>query len=127
MISPLLFIASSGKKGRGVFTKESIKAKTIIEVSPVIVLSAKDRALVEQTKLFDYIFEWGKSKRLCCVALGYLSLYNHDYDANCLYWMDYEKKIMTIETVKDVKKGGELTINYNAEPNDKTVVWFDTV
>lgn len=127
MINPILFIAPSGKKGRGVFTNEDIKAKTIIEVSPVIPLSAGDRLLIEQTKLFNYIFEWGKSKKLCCIALGYVSLYNHDYDANCLYWMDYKKEIITIEAVKNIKKGSELTVNYNAEPGDKTKVWFHTV
>lgn len=126
MISSFLFIDSSGKRGRGVFTKENIKANTVIEISPVIALSVNDRAIVEQTKLFDYIFEWGKSKRLCCVALGYVSLYNHDYEANCRYWMDYEENSMTIETVREIKKGEELTINYNAEPDDKTEVWFKT-
>ena len=52
-------------------------------------------------------------------------MYNHDYDANCDYEMDYESQIMTITTVKDIKKGEELFINYNASPTDKTPVWFD--
>jgi uncharacterized protein len=32
--------------------------------------------------------------------------------------------LMTIKTVKPVKKGSELCVNYNADPNDKTPVWF---
>ena len=33
---------------------------------------------------------------------------------------------MTIKTIKPIKKGEELFVNYNADPNDKTKVWFDT-
>lgn len=125
MIVPYLTIAASSKKGRGVFTTRNISANTIIEISPVIVLSSKERAAVEETKLYNYIFEWGTSKKKGCIALGYVSLYNHDYDANCEYDMDYENELITITTVKKIKKGEELFVNYNAHPNDKTKVWFN--
>lgn len=126
MISSFLKIAPSPNRGRGVFATKSISKGTVIEISPVIVLTAAERKTIEKTKLFDYIFEWGNSKKLACVALGYVSLYNHEYSATCEYEMDFEERIMTIKTVKPVKKGEELTINYNASPNDKTRVWFDT-
>jgi SET domain-containing protein len=125
MILPILEIKSSPKRGRGVFATQNIKEKIVIEISPVIVLSAKERKIVEQTLLFDYIFEWGENKKKACVALGYISLYNHNYEANCEYEMDYKKRIMTITTVRAIKKGEELFVNYNAAPNDKTKVWFD--
>ena len=121
---PYLYISQAGKKGRGVFTKRAIPKGTVIEISPVVVLSAKDRKLVEQTKLGSYIFEWGWSKRLGCMALGYVSVYNHNYSSNCEYDMDYKKQTLTIKTVKGIKKGEELTINYNADSEDKTPVWF---
>lgn len=95
-----------------------------MEISPVIVLTAAERKDVEKTKLFDYIFEWGKSRKQGCVALGYVSMYNHDYSSNCDYEMDYDARLMTIKTVKPVKKGEELCVNYNADPNDKKLVWF---
>lgn len=125
MILSILEIKKSPNRGRGVFTKADIKAGVIIEISPVIVLSAKERKIVEQTLLFDYIFEWGENKKKACVALGYVSLYNHNYEANCEYEMNFTKKIMTITTVRNIKKGEELFVNYNAYPNDKTKVWFD--
>jgi SET domain-containing protein len=125
MIVSYLTIATSTKRGRGVFTTKNIPANTVIEISPVIVLSAKDRAVIEKTKLHDYIFEWGTSKKKGCVALGYVSLYNHDYEANCEYDMDYKKETITITTVKKIKKGEELFVNYNAKPDDKTKVWFN--
>ena len=124
MILPYLFVAPSGNKGRGVYTSKNIPANTIIEVSPVIVLSPKERKTIEETRLFDYLFEWGVSNRQGALGLGYVSLYNHSYDANCDYDMDYDSLLMTIRTVKPIKKGSELCINYNAVPDDKTVVWF---
>lgn len=125
MILPILTIAPSPKRGRGVFATDNIQPGTVIEVSPVIVLTAKERKIIEQTKLFDYLFEWGKNKKMGCVALGYVSVYNHDYSSNCEYDMDFENRTIKITTVKAVKKGEELFVNYNAEPNDKTKVWFD--
>lgn len=125
MILPILTVAPSEKRGRGVFTFEDIPANTVIEISPVLVLSANDRRLVEQTLLYDYIFEWGQDNTEACIALGYLSLYNHSYDANCEYDMEFEAATMTIRTVRAVAKGEELFINYNATANDRSPIWFD--
>ena len=125
MILPILEIKNSSKRGRGVFANDNIKQDTVIEISPVIVLTEKERKIVEKTILFDYIFEWGINKKRACVAMGYVSMYNHNYDANCEYEMDFKKRFMTIKTVKPIKKGEELFVNYNASPKDKTRVWFD--
>lgn len=124
MMLPNLFIAPSGQRGRGVFTSKAIAANTVIEISPVLVLSAKERKTIEETKLFHYVFEWGNSKKMAALGLGYISMYNHEYASNCEYEMDFDENIMTIRTVKAIRKGEELTINYNADPNDKTLVWF---
>ena len=126
MILPILVVAPSDKRGRGVFASEKIAANTIIEISPVLVLSANDRMHIEKTLLFDYIFEWGKAgKKKVCIALGYLSLYNHAYHANCDYEMDFDTDLMTIKTMRTIKKGEELFINYNAVPDDATPIWFE--
>ena len=58
-----LYIDKSNGKGRGVFTKQIIPAYTVIEISPVIVMSAEERTLLDQTLLHDYIFEWGKESK----------------------------------------------------------------
>jgi len=125
-MSPYLIIAPSDRRGRGVFSLRNIPANTIIEVSPVLVFSSVERKIIEKTKLFDYIFEWGKSKKQGCLALGYISLYNHAYESNCDYEMDFEHRLVTIRTVRKISKGEELFINYNAHPTDATKVWFDT-
>ena len=125
MILPILVVAPSELRGRGVFASEKIPAETIIEISPVLVMSAKDRKQVEKTMLFDYIFEWGVGEKQVCIALGYLSLYNHAYNANCIYEMDYDHNLITIKTVRAIKKGEELFINYNAVADDSSPIWFD--
>jgi SET domain-containing protein len=125
MISSLLTTGTSPKRGRGVFAAKNIKKGTVIEISPVIVLTEKERKTIEKTLLFHYVFEWGNDKKKAALALGYVSLYNHSYDSNCEYEMEFGKKLMTIKAVKDIKKGEELFINYNAVHNDKTKVWFD--
>ena len=62
MILPCLLVAPTDAMGRGVYTSEPIPANTLVEVSPVIVLSGEDRKLLDQTKLHDYIFEWGEDQ-----------------------------------------------------------------
>lgn len=127
MLLPHLSIQDSPNRGRGVFTSKNIAAGTVIEVSPVIALSVKERKQIEDTKLYHYIFEWGKSKRQACMALGYISMYNHSFEPNCEYEQDYELNVMTIRTIRNVKKGEELSFSYNGNPDDKTPLWFDTV
>ena len=111
--------------GRGVFTSEKLKAGTVVEISPVIVMNQSDRLLLDQTLLHDYIFEWGARRKQCCMAMGYIPIYNHSYASNCEYEMDYEAHLITIKTVHFIKKGEELCINYNGDWNDDKKVWFD--
>jgi uncharacterized protein len=125
MIKPYLYIAKSYARGRGVFTREKIAANTIIEESPVIVMDKRDREYLDKTLLHDYIFEWGTEKDKCCMALGYIPIYNHSYQSNCEYYMDYEGQMIQVKTITDIEKGGELTINYNGDWNDEKKVWFD--
>jgi uncharacterized protein len=124
-ISENIYVTATGEKGRGVFTNTNLKKNTIIEIAPVIVMSKKDRTFLDQTLLHDYIFEWGDRHNQCCMALGYVPLYNHSYRSNCEYEMNFKKQIITIKTVKAIKSGEELTINYNGDWNNGKPVWFD--
>jgi uncharacterized protein len=125
MVLPFLFIAPVAGMDRGVFTAETIEAGTVVEMSPVIVMEQKDRTEIDKTLLHDYIFEWGEDQKQCCMALGYVPMYNHSYQANCEYEMDYENRLIAIKTVKRIEAGEELFINYNGEYNDTTPLWFD--
>jgi len=127
MIKNYLQIKSAGKTGRGVFTLEQIPRGTIIEISPVIVMKKADRVNLDKTLLHDYIFEWGKLKDRCCMALGIVPMYNHSYKSNCEYFMDFEEETISIKTVRLIEKGEELTINYNGDWDDAKKVWFDVI
>jgi uncharacterized protein len=123
-ISSSIFVAKTQAMGRGVFASADIAADTIIEIAPVIVLSEKDRKLIDQTLLHDYIFEWSDSRKQCCMALGYVPLYNHSYKSNCEYEMNFRKRIISVKTVRPVKKGEELYINYNGDWDNGRPLWF---
>ncbi len=125
MILPTLVIAPTNRKGRGVFATTAIEKDTVIEISPVIVMSGEDRMLLDQTLLHDYIFEWGRGNKQCCMALGYIPLYNHSYRSNCEYHMDYDRQSISIKTVSVIKAGEELFINYNGDWDDPKKVWFE--
>ena len=124
-ILPCLYVARTKKMGNGVFTSAPIRSNTVVEVSPVIVMSNDDRKLLDKTLLHDYIFEWGDRKKKCCMATGYVPLYNHSYDSNCEYEMDFEKGTITVFAVKNIAAGEELFINYNGTYNNSKAVWFD--
>ncbi len=113
--------------GRGVFTSEDIAAGTVIETAPVIIMGNEDRVLLDQTLLHDYIFEWGPDKQQCCMALGYVPVYNHSYQSNCEYEMDFAHATIDVKTVRLIRAGEELFINYNGNWNDRTPLWFDAV
>jgi len=127
MILPCLFIAPANRMGRGVFTSEKLKAGMVVEIAPVIVMTKSDRKLLDQTLLHDYIFEWGDKRDQCCMALGYVPVYNHSYKSNCEYEMDYDHELITIKTVRTIKAGEELFINYNGDWNNAKPLWFDAV
>lgn len=124
-ISEAVFVGKSKTMGRGVYTNRSLEKDSVIEIAPVIVMSGKERKLLDQTLLHDYIFEWGTDRKQVCMALGYVPLYNHSYQSNCAYEMDFTKQIITIKTIRNIKKAEELFINYNGEWDKTTPLWFD--
>jgi SET domain-containing protein len=127
MVQPYLHILPSPERGRGVFTSSDIAEGTILEVAPVILMTAADRVLLDKTLLHDYIFEWDASTGNCCMALGYVPIYNHSYESNCEYEMDFEGQLIKIIAMRNILKGEELFINYNGTWNDSNPVWFDVV
>lgn len=124
MILPFLFTAPTESMGLGVFTDEAIEAGMVIEISPVIIMSLEERKLLDQTLLHDYIFEWGENKDQCCMALGYVPVYNHSFTSNCEYGMDYDNGKISITTVRAIAAGEEIFVNYNGDWNDATPLWF---
>jgi len=110
-------------KGMGVFAAKDFNEGEIIEICPIIVLPEEETKLIDKTKLCDYYYGWGTN--FIAIALGYGSLYNHSYEPNAAYEKDFEKNIIIFKCLRLIKKGEEITINYNGNPFDKKPVWFE--
>lgn len=119
---PALYVAPSPRGGRGVFTAEPLMAGSIIEICPVIVLPAADRAVIHNTHLHDYYFLWEDEQ--CAIALGYGSLYNHASVPNAEYGMDYEQLTIDVFCIRDIAAGEEITIDYISGGNERSELWF---
>lgn len=122
---PGIIIAPSIVGGRGVFTLKPIPKGALIEICPVIVLPETDLPAIHGSRLHDYYFLWGDDEKQCAIALGYGSLYNHDYHPNARYEVDFEEETILIYAQRYIKAGEEIFINYNGDPADTTRVWFD--
>lgn len=116
-------IKTSRLGGRGLFAERDIKRGEIIEIAPVIVCPKSDLPHLDQTELYNYYFEWSGGR--AAVALGYGSLFNHSYHANATYQRQFKKDQIVYRAVKNIKKGEEVLINYNGDPNCRDKVWFD--
>jgi SET domain-containing protein len=120
-----LYLDFSDDMGRGVFTDSNIPGNTIVETAPVIVMTATERLLLDQTLLHDYIFEWGEDRSQCAMALGWVPLFNHASPSNCEYFMDFEADIIFIKTVREIIAGEQLYVNYKGDFDDDDKVWFE--
>ncbi len=111
-------------KGWGIFALRNFEADELVESAPVIVMSAEEMKLLNQTKLHDYIFHWENDG--CCMAMGYVPVFNHAAPSNCEYFQHYEEGLIEIRTVGPVKAGEEMTINYMGDADATKDVWFPT-
>lgn len=125
MILPALYLAPSPLRGLGVFTQEFIGKDTVIEIAPVIVMSAEDRGWLDKTRLHDYIFVWGEQGDQCAMALGYVPMYNHASPSNCEYEMEWSDARIRVRAVRDIEQGEELFINYQGDWDSREPVWFE--
>lgn len=111
-------------KGRGVFCKKRIRAGSLIETSPLLVLPAQDYPAISHTQLSDYIFHFDKEKRVTALALGFGSLYNHALYPNATYEIDHANRLIRYYALEDISGGREICINYDGSPGSEE--WFKT-
>jgi uncharacterized protein len=118
-------VKTTRKKGRGVFALRNFKAGEIIESCPALVLTPTERKHCEKTILNYYIYPW-KSTRSACVLFGYGEIYNHSFSPNADWKQNFRDTTMVYRALRPIKKGEEITVNYNGEPDDMTSIdWFD--
>lgn len=102
-ISPTLKI-------RGLIATRNINKNFIIERCPVILIEMKFEDFLEETRLSSYYFTWDNNFH--CLVLGYGEIYNHSKNNNIKFYKDKKRQLMIFKTIKDIKKGEELMINY---------------
>ena len=118
-------VRNTRNKGRGVFALRNFKAGEIIENCPVLWLDSKQRKKCEGTILAYYMYPW-RSTVTGSIVLGYGSIYNHSFEPNADWKQNFKTKNMVYRAVKPIKKGEEILVNYNGEPDDLTPIeWFE--
>lgn len=124
-MSKNISVKKTSKKGRGIFAVRNIKKGEVIEICPVLTFSPKEREHLEKTQLGHYIYPW-RSTRGACLVLGYGSIYNHSFSPNADWKQNFKTQSMVFRAIKPIKKGQEITVNYNSEPDDATPIdWFE--
>ncbi|MFX0082819.1 MAG: SET domain-containing protein-lysine N-methyltransferase [Candidatus Hodarchaeota archaeon] len=119
----------SPKKGRGVFALREIKKGIVIDVAHVIPLTNKDWKKISKTILYNYCYIWEDPKHnpeyKNAISLSVSQFINHSFTPNVRYIYDYDNNCIEFETIQDISKGEEITVNYNGLVDDKSPVWFD--
>ncbi len=119
--SDVLEVRQSPGKGRGVFAKVDIPKGKVFERVPLLVFDTEE---LEGSELMDYVFIWGK--KTVAIALGYGSLYNHSYAPNARYY-DGPGRTKVFMTLKTIRAGEEILVNYNGDPKSREKVEFDVI
>ncbi|KAG0264339.1 hypothetical protein DFQ27_001281 [Actinomortierella ambigua] len=106
------------KKGRGVFASVLIPARTVIDVSPVLLFPTDEyNAHGRYTQLDHYTYRWPGGMAL---ALGLGSMFNHSNKPNVGYQRLFDQRCIRYSTLRDIQAGEELFISYGN-------VWFPEV
>jgi len=112
-------------RGRYIVATRDFKKGETIEICPVITLTPTERKHLEKTLMAYYIYPW-KSTRSASLVFGYGSLLNHSFEPNADWKQNFKTQSMVYKAIKPIKKGEEITVNYNGEPDDETEIdWFD--
>ncbi|MFT3979282.1 MAG: SET domain-containing protein-lysine N-methyltransferase [Ferruginibacter sp.] len=120
-----LYIKKVKGKGRGVFCHQSISEGDIIEICPVIIVSADDTAAIESTALIDYCFHFNQEDHTLSLVMGFGSVYNYARYPNAMYVLNPRKKIMIYTAYEDIPAHTEITINYSGEYGQDYSKWFN--
>lgn len=120
-----IYVAASELHGKGVFAARDIEAGEVIEVCPILLFPKAQLIHIRQTVLDDYYFDWGEEGEWYALCLGYGSLYNHSYEPNAEYGMDFEAQTIDFYCLHNIEAGHEILINYNGDADNRDKVWFE--
>jgi len=114
---------SDGEFNRGVFATQDIAKGTLFHQAPVIPYPNEQHIHIEKTILADYAFEYGANHS--AFLLGYGMLFNHSYQPNANYELNFDNHTVDFYAHTDIKSGEEILINYNGEVDNDDPLWFN--
>ncbi|KAK3847469.1 MAG: hypothetical protein J3R72DRAFT_431469 [Linnemannia gamsii] len=105
-----LQIQDCGAKGRGIVTTVVIPARTVIDISPILLFASKEYLTYGQyTQLDHYTYRW---KGGMALALGLGSMFNHSRSPNVGFQRDIDNGLIRYSTLREIQVGEELCISY---------------
>lgn len=105
-------------KGRGLVATQHVPPGTEIVTCPVIVYDSTDAGRIGKTRLGDYNFRFGDHAQRSCIALGVISLCNHDDAPNAELVCREDEEAMTLVALRPIAAGEEICIKY------RRPLWF---
>ncbi len=114
-----LVLVSHTAKGRGVFASQHIPKGTVVEVSPVLILTPEEVTRhTSQTVLQHYTYYWPnpcdpRGPQTQAIALGLGSMFNHStLHQNIIWSRDITAETITYTAHRDIQAAEELCISY---------------
>ena len=111
-------IKKTKNKGKGVFAKKGIKAKTILGEYTGEKVEIEKYDLEKDKEGLYLMFLDDKYAIYPDLESEDIHLINHSCEPNC--WILNNKGKVYFFTLRDIKRGEELTISYLLPPKDKT-------
>ena len=113
---------SNGDLNRGVFATKDIRKGELIHEAPVLPYPNEEHIHIEKTLIADYAFEYGANHT--AILLGYGMLFNHSYQPNATYEINFDNHTFDFYAYRDIKEGEEVLINYNGDVDNQDPLWF---
>lgn len=111
--SSFVYVASAGKKGRGVFARKRFKKGETIELAPFILIPPKDDKKLTGTIIESYWFE--VKGKWTALGLGFTSLYNHSEKPNATFFINQKSRTIRIQATQQIARDEEILIHYGYE------------
>jgi hypothetical protein len=111
-------------KGRAIIATDWIPEGRLLETCPILLVPHKD-CPKKSAVVHRYSFEWGKMAS--ALVLGWSQLLNHSYKPNVAYRYDRSRKVIEFRSIRHIKRGDELTINYLFHPDARGPVGFEVL
>ncbi len=116
-----LVVRRSIRGGRGLYANRDFrKGQTLLE-DPVLIFPSKEAT--PRSLIHKYTFDWADDDT-SALALGLGSLINHSYEPNAVYVFRWREKAIRFVAHCDIRKGEEILMNYNHDPDDTRRVGF---